>query len=151
MPLRLIPADGHHAETLERLHQLYLHDLAEFEAVEPNESGLFCRPLEPGLTTFLVVLRDRPAGFVCLGAEREATVLSHLFIVRSYRRLGIGEEIARRVFDNQPGPWKVSVGVENEPAAKFLRKVLLRYTLRRYRELGTSAGDKRVFEFNSGD
>lgn len=157
MPLRLVEASDENAGVLAQLQQLYLHDVSEFAGFEPDEDAKFCPSffaLEENQQTHLVLLRGTPAGFVCLKSkpasdeEMEYTLL-HLFIVRCYRRLGIGEEVSRMLFDQFRGTWEVRVLELNEVGSVFMRQVLRRYTFKRYRELSSYDGRHRVFEFQS--
>jgi predicted acetyltransferase len=65
----------------------------------------------------------------------EHILMEEFFIMRKYRRKGIGEQVARRLFDMFPGVWEVSEMVENTPAQAFWRKVISRYTGGNYVEV----------------
>lgn len=157
MPLRLVNASHDHEGALAQLQQLYLHDLSEFAGFQPDEDGRFCPSFfvfEDGQQFNLVMLRGIPAGFVCfkprLGVDNQKEFsLIHLFIVRCYRRLGIGEEISRMLFEKYPGAWEVRVLETNEIGTAFMRQVLRRYTFKQFRELSSYDGRHRVFEFQS--
>jgi predicted acetyltransferase len=48
--------------------------------------------------------------------------------MRKYRRQGIGENVARQVFDKFPGAWQVGQIYENQTAIVFWRRVINRYS-----------------------
>ena len=157
MPLRLIDATGAQELVFSQLQQLYMHDISEFTGIEPADSGryetegVFCLD---GIENHLIYLRGKPAGFLSYRCIAEGPLLptytlDHFFILRSYRKLGIGEEVSRILFDQVHGRWEVPVEITNEPAISFLRQVLRRYTLRNYRELSSPSGNSRIFEFQS--
>jgi len=45
--------------------------------------------------------------------------VAEFFILRGYRRAGIGTEVAHQVWRRFPGRWQVRVIVSNEPAYRF--------------------------------
>jgi predicted acetyltransferase len=73
----------------------------------------------------LMVQRDDlPVGFVLVvGLNRRVRSIGEFFIVRSWRRQGIGRQEARDVFHRFPGPWEVAFQEENPGAARFWRHV----------------------------
>ena len=156
MPLRLVEINDSHVHVLAQLQQFYQYDLSEFEHDEPNDSGLFhvSTAIPSAADVHLIVLKGKPAGVVCYSElSNKKSVpqyrLEHLFIMRCYRKLGIGEEIVRIIFDQLPGNWDVEVSVHNDGAIAFMRQVLRRYTFRSFRELNSQDGQTRIFEFQS--
>src|SRR5678816_2947179 len=110
MPLRLIEAEEEHRPVIDRLVQLYLHDVSEFSGIEPAGDGMFALDcpaefwIEETKRPILIMLRDKPAGFALVNGHVDKKGNDHwrvddFFILRCYRRLGIGEEVARMVFD----------------------------------------------------
>jgi predicted acetyltransferase len=60
--------------------------------------------------------------------------MAQFFVVRKYRRQGIGREAARRVFDLMRGRWEVGQVRRNLPAQAFWRRVIAEYTGGRFVE-----------------
>ena len=159
MPLRLIETTDEIRPIIERLLQLYLHDISEFSSTEPCDGQYFYKDWQsywsdPSFKPFVFVLRGKPAGFVLIRKKQfQVGEFQHqicdLFVLRCYRRLGIGEEVARMVFNQFPGRWEIEVSGQNDVAKLFWRQVMRRYTLRRYKELHASTMNGIVFEFNS--
>jgi predicted acetyltransferase len=116
---------------LERLWQLYLHDLSEFRDSHPNEDGLFKRDrLEPFLVedparaAYLFGRDGRPAGFALVsGLEQEPHWLDQFFVIRSMRGSGIAREAAVTVLRRHPGRWRIGFQNENPKAARFWRRL----------------------------
>ena len=99
------------------------HKLAGFAWV--LRTTLFGPDAEHGTPAQLTALVD--SGL--LGLDLDTHVLiEEFFIMRKYRRKGIGEYVARHLFSRFPGVWEVSEMVENTPAQAFWRKVIDRYT-----------------------
>lgn len=108
---------------LERLWQLYRHDLSEFRDSYPNEDGLFkAHRLGEG-TAYFIDSEPGLAGFVQVGGENPLTV-DAFFIVRSYRRRRVGRAAALEVLRRHPGQWELAFQDENPQAARFWRAVV---------------------------
>lgn len=160
MPLRLIEANEENRPLFERLLQLYLHDVSEFSNAEPHDDGLYCYRdcddfwSDENKFPFLFMLRGKPAGIILIKSEALNSGATQyefcdLFVLKCYRRLGIGEEIARMVFGQYQGRWQIRVVEQNDVARSFWRQVMRRYTFRRYRELRADADGGVLFEFDS--
>lgn len=149
-PVRSLPLAAHDVTideiaaagrpALARLVQLYLHDFSEFAPLESplgevGSDGLF--PVGPlgnpwqgdGRLAFFIYARGRIAGFVLL---HRWSALDHpldrgvaeFFVLRKYRRKGVGTEAARLAVQRFPGRWEVPVAEYNHPALRFWRSAL---------------------------
>ncbi len=135
-----------HKVVLRNLMELCQHDYSEFSGADVNQHGLFdYRYLdhywtEPGRYPFFVRVSDKLAGFVLirtLEVDRGSGTysLAEFFILRKYRRQGIGQQVAFRIFDQFPGHWKVGQEAGNLPAQRFWRTVIARYTHGAFQEI----------------
>ncbi len=122
---------------LRNLLQLCLHDYSEFNSEEVDEHGLFNYDYlddywtERGRYAFLARVDGKIAGFVLVGQldpDKEAYLISEYFILRKYRRKGLGRQVAFWIFNHFPGEWLVSQEICNQPAQAFWRKVVADYT-----------------------
>jgi predicted acetyltransferase/8-oxo-dGTP pyrophosphatase MutT (NUDIX family) len=129
-PLRVDPATDDEWPVLERLWQLYQHDLSEFRHGAPDRDGLFA----PGrLTTYAgrdhrvayVARRgDVPCGFALVrGVGRERRLMGEFFVTRSSRGTGIAAAFAGEVLVRHPGEWVIPFQNENPRAAAFWRRL----------------------------
>ncbi len=117
----------------ERLWQLYRHDLSEFRDSYPNADGLFKpHPKADGIGYFI---DSDPglAGFVLVG-DRDPYAIDAFFIVRSYRRRGVGHDAALEAIMRHPGRWEIAFQDENPTAARFWRRIVAEITGADYRE-----------------
>lgn len=127
----LEPATAAEQPLLERLWQLYRHDLSEFRDSLPDQEGLFRAGRLPAFLSddpercALVVRYDgTPAGFVLLqGLVSGPPSIGEFFVVRAVRRRGVGHEVASRVLRERPGPWVLAFQEENPKAARFWRRL----------------------------
>lgn len=156
------PAD---ATLLSNLLELYLHDLSEaFPAIELGEDGRFgydSLPLywsEPDRRfPFLIRTGGRVAGFVLarhgspMSDDPDVLDVSEFFILRRYRRSGVGRRAAFLVWDRLPGNWIVRVAEGNSGALLFWTEIVDEYTKGRA-SVVTRPGVPsawRVFSFDS--
>jgi predicted acetyltransferase len=119
--IELIPAERHQQAIVANLLELYIHDFSEFLAVEIGANGRFGYkdlPLywsDPDRHPFLVNVDRKLAGLVFVRRFPEARGdealydMVEFFIMRRYRRLGAGTQVAHEVWRRFPGRWQVRV------------------------------------------
>jgi predicted acetyltransferase len=134
--IKVIPAAPDQAPILANLLELYAHDFSEFHDLDLREDGRFGYRdlplywLEPNRHPFLVRVDDELAGFVLVrkgsGISGNAAVwdMAEFFVVRGYRRRGIGTEIAHEVWRQFPGRWEVRVMQSNHLALHFWERAI---------------------------
>jgi len=116
---------------LERLWQLYRHDLSELRRTRLSADGTFpTRRLDPFLgddanrRAYLFFLDDSPVGLALVaGVVTDPRVLHEFFVVRAVRRHGVGGEAIRQLFALHPGAWEIAFQEANTTAARFWRGV----------------------------
>ncbi len=125
---------------LANLLQLYAHDFSEFHDLDLGADGRFGYkhlPLywsEPCRHPFLVRIDSKLAGFVLVKKGSEVsgseTVwdMAEFFVIRRYRRRGIGTQIAHEVWRRFPGPWEVRVMQSNVAAYHFWQRAISTFT-----------------------
>lgn len=129
---------------MERLWQLYRHDLSEFRDTLPDEHGLFPRHevstfFDPGRadrTPYVIVTDDdRPAGFTLVySRDNGATSIYAFFVARAGRRLGLGRRAALELIAAHPGPWEIAFQERNAGAAVFWRGIAAMVAGEQWRE-----------------
>jgi predicted acetyltransferase/8-oxo-dGTP pyrophosphatase MutT (NUDIX family) len=130
-PLRVDEIRDDDRLVLERLWQLYQHDLSEFRHSAPDADGLFATGRLPayaegeGRVAYLARLGDVPCGFalVRLGTRRDRRTMGEFFVTCSTRGRGLAAVFARTVLERHPGPWLVPFQNENPRAAAFWRRL----------------------------
>ncbi|WP_040420394.1 GNAT family N-acetyltransferase [Actinopolymorpha alba] len=115
---------------LERLWQLYRHDLSEFRGMMPDADGTFSLGRlpsfleDPDRRAYLMFSDSRVAGFAFVrGVNGEHRVVGEFFVVRAARRQRVGHHAALALFRLHPGPWQIPFQEENPAAAHFWRRV----------------------------
>ena len=128
-----------------RMMQLYLYDFSEFSHDDLNRQGEFEYPYidayweEEGRFPFFIKADGKFAGLVLVRSCSEYNELcnphniAEFFVMKKYRRAGIGKRAAELIFDMFPGTWEISVWKENIPAQKFWEKAINEYTDGKFR------------------
>ncbi|MCP1310533.1 GNAT family N-acetyltransferase [Paenibacillus tyrfis] len=126
------------------LLELYKYDFTEFDPEDVNEHGLFEYPYldhywtEEGRHAFLVRVDGKLAGFALireLGSDERVYSVAEFFVMKKYRRHGVGREMAFALFNRFPGQWEVAEMEENVPAQTFWRRIIDEYTKGSYQEI----------------
>lgn len=140
MNVQILPAVAQDARRLSCLFQLYVYDFSDLLGLDLDEDGQFQPPAFDGIdedlarSAFLFRVEGRLAGFALV---RQGSVLTgdpliwdmgEFFVMRRYRRTGVGETSARALFDRFRGPWEVRQRPENAAGTAFWRRVIGRYT-----------------------
>jgi predicted acetyltransferase len=119
----LLVSSGQHV-VVQRLWQLYAHDLSEYRGSMPQADGLFGPGRLPLYLAdddrwgYLIVRGPEPAGFALVrGLSGDVRVLGEFFVVRAARRLGVGFSAATAVLGRHPGRWEIAFQDEANPAA----------------------------------
>jgi predicted acetyltransferase len=136
----VVRATAEQQPILENLLELYIHDFSEFHHVPLGMDGRFgYRNIslywrEPGRHPFLVRMDDKLAGFVLVkrGSEFSGNEsvwdMAEFFVVRGYRRRGVGTEIAHEVWRQFPGWWEVRVMESNHSVLHFWEHAITMFT-----------------------
>jgi predicted acetyltransferase len=155
------------APLLANLLELYQHDLSDCFPVEIGADGRFGYQKLPLYWSeperrFPLLIRygTNVAGFVLvmLGSpiSNDPTVhdIAEFFVLRRYRRSGVGRRAARALWDQYPGRWVVRVFERNVGAVTFWERVISEYVRDRGTVMDRSFGSPAgwyVYSFTSGE
>jgi predicted acetyltransferase len=132
-------------EILKNLMQFYFYDFSEFIDAHPQNNGLFGDyPYldnyweEEDRYPYLVELEGKLAGFSLVRVEKTPEKshysIAEFFILKKYRRTGLGKTVAFKMFDLHKGNWEVSQIEKNKPAQAFWRKIIHEYCVGQFFE-----------------
>lgn len=129
------------APLLSNLLELYLHDLSEIFPVEVGPDGRFGYDWlslywsQPERRfAFLIRVGTRAAGFALVTRGSPATDdpedldVAEFFVLRGYRRSGVGRRAAFLLWDRLPGSWVVRVSEANRAGLPFWQSTVREYT-----------------------
>lgn len=132
-----------------RMVELYQHDLSDIWPQELDALGEYGYALdrywrEANCHAFVALVDGRYAGFALVdGAVKVAGYgrwIDQFFVLKKYRRAGIGNAVAMRVFASLPGYWEVGQMPDNASAQAFWRRVVGEYTDGNYQEHVLASG-----------
>jgi predicted acetyltransferase len=163
----LVPAERHEKFIIRNLMQLYQYELASFTGKTIDPLGLFdysyldhywtADGKHEGRVPFLIRVDDQLAGFILINQysyidpHMETYNVAEFFVMNVFRRKGIGEVAARRLFALFPGQWEIAVLRENTPAIAFWRSVVASVSNGTFEEIERSdvGWDGPVLRFSS--
>ena len=141
MQIEVLRAEPEHKQVLANLAQLYQYDFSEIEkGGVVNDEGLYpyvnLEPYwrEPDKHVFLARVDGRWSGFALvskhsyLSNANDTMEISEFFVMRRYRGQGVGDAMARHIFDLFPGKWELQVTHNNIRALNFWIRVVGNYT-----------------------
>lgn len=153
------------ATLLSNLLELYIHDLsAAFPSVELGPDGRFGYPKLPLYWSepdrrfaYLIKCDRRIAGFAFVTRGSPVTDdpavldVAEFFVLRRYRRSGVGRAAALLLWKTLPGKWTVRVSESNASGLAFWRGVVGEFTDGRETESVRPGNPNawRVFSFES--
>jgi predicted acetyltransferase len=147
MQIVLLPAAITDQPALINLMQLYRYDFSEVDGGDVNDQGCFdgyaldMYWAGAGCYPFLIDVDGRLAGFALvnqqsrLHASYDGHAVAEFFVMRKYRRQGVGRSIASQMFDHFPGRWEIASIATNVLAHTFWRSTVDRYTSGHYDEV----------------
>jgi len=155
--IEVIPATPDQEPILANLLELYAHDFSEFHGLELGADGRFGYthlPLywrEPERHPFLVRSDGKLAGLVLVTSNENIWDMAEFFVVRGYRRRGIGTHIAQEVWRRFPGQWQVRVMESNRSANQFWERAISVFAGDAIRSIRVEKSGQywRVFSFES--
>jgi len=152
----LRPIDRRDLAAVRRLVQLYIYDLGG-ERWDVNADGTFGSPawhrrfwVRRGKHHFVIRVGGRLAGFA-LGSNRShyagtgVREISEFFVLRKYRRRGVGTHAARMLFERFPGRWELAELTWNVAARRFWRRLIKRCAVGGVVERRRRHGDLNFF------
>ncbi|MDN6858632.1 GNAT family N-acetyltransferase [Pseudomonas sp. CAN2814] len=135
LSIQLVQAGPEHQDLIRNLYQYYAYESSDWEDEDVEVDGRFYIHeehlarywSEPEWSANLILADGFIAGFLLVeGSELpgiDALELSDLFVLKKYRRMGIGRALANQVLLGNPGPWLVRFYAQDEVAAAFWKAV----------------------------
>jgi predicted acetyltransferase len=132
---------------LDNLMQLYAHDWSEILPLDVGADGRFAAYAldgywrEPWRHALTVRVDGRLAGFALVDGKSRLTGadgvfdMAEFFVLRRYRRQGVGTRAAKLAFDRFRGPWEVRERAEHPDATAFWRRAIGQYTGGRFEDI----------------
>lgn len=138
--VHVLHASAEQQPVVANLLELYAHDFSELVDLQLQQDGRFGYPglsrywSDEGRFPFLVTVDGHLAGcvLVCRGSRTRADPqtwdMAEFFIVRRYRKRGVGAAAAHEIWRRFPGAWEIRVMESNHPARAFWRAAVAAFT-----------------------
>ena len=162
MQAEIIPAEIGDLPMVENLARFYIYDMSEFMGWPCPASGLyggcdeFFDDWRAGANEPLLLrIGGEIAGFAGVKQididGQAGHCIQEFFVIRKFRRRGVGREVAVELFRQHPGPWKAEQLAGNTLAERFWRAVITDHTGDQFTELTRPSqwGDMNVITFVS--
>jgi len=152
----IVPVPLHHKPLIANLIQLYLYDMTESLPFPVGSDGRF----EYGFLDrfwrfpYLIYSGDEIAGFALVVDECPLTGLApcffmaEFFVLKAYRRQGLGRAALGAILLRHPGEWHIAVPLANIQALNFWGRGLAPYQPGT-RDLTVEGDDWRLNAFRS--
>lgn len=120
-----------------RMLELYQYELSDMWDQDIDQRGEYGYALDRYWSAgqchaFIATVNGKFAGFALVDAAVKLGDVGHwmdqFFVLKKYRRAGVGQAMARVVFEALPGAWEVGQMLLNMPARRFWHKVIGEYT-----------------------
>jgi predicted acetyltransferase len=134
---------------LQRMLELYQHDLSDIWDQDLDVHGEYGYELgrfmdRSNAWAYLFRSAGNLAGFALVDTRVRIAGddfwMDQFFVLRKYRRQGIGSMAALKVFALHPGRWQVGQMPENAAAQAFWRRLIAAHTAGNYTEERLTAG-----------
>jgi len=144
--MELTPASVKQRSVLLALNEYYVYDFSDLLGIDVRDDGSFGGErldrhfADPMCHPFLIRVAGKLAGFAIhegrsrLSNETGINDVAEFFVMKQYRRRGVGADVACALFDRFHGAWEVRQVGANAPARSFWRSVIARYTAGDYAE-----------------
>lgn len=146
---------------LENLMDLYLQDLSAFsKELNVNAQGKFVYEgleyylSENELRPFFIYYNDELAGFVLLNSGKFVPIavdysIHEFFILKAFRKNGIGKRAAKIIFNEYPGIYKIEQLNGNYAATEFWKAVYKENSIKYNEMLEKSDGEEYMIQIFS--
>ena len=136
MKIEITPVLEEEKTILGNLIELYEYDFSEFENIDVNPLGLYGYSYldyywtEKNRFSYFIKVDGKLAGFVMVcghcyvSKDNDTLFMSEFFVMRKYRRSGIGRIAAKEVINLHKGKWELTVHPKNPVAIKFWTAVI---------------------------
>jgi len=139
MKIEVIKATIDQRPILANLLELYTYDFTEFCDFDIGDDGRYGYEYLPLYWTestrfpFLIYVDEKLAGFVfvqrgCpISDDEDVWDISEFFVMKKYKRLGVGSSAALKIWSQFKGRWQVRVQEKNFVACSFWFKAIKKF------------------------
>ncbi|MCL2576214.1 MAG: GNAT family N-acetyltransferase [Defluviitaleaceae bacterium] len=143
---------------LRNMMELYFYDMSEFDdetdRLELDKNGLYGYSwldyywVEYGRFPYLMTIDSKLAGFALIReVEPQVFSVAEFFVVRKYRKMGVGSVLINEMFKLHKSKWIISTPIKNIVAQSFWRKSVRSASAGKYAEYLIEDGRRMEWAF----
>lgn len=143
-------------EVLERLLQLYLHDISSFFPMDlDDQTGLYIYDdiskyfENENNKAFLIKNNKNIVGFMLIDFFEDKNVIQEMFILNNYKKNGYGRKSVIELFDKYKGNWEIKSLPCSKQAEGFWTSVVSHYTKDNFKIEYVGKYNRAVLNFNN--
>jgi predicted acetyltransferase len=143
-PLVISPIGPESDVLLRNLFEHYCHDMSEWFDLDTRADGSYSHDTSAiwanAYGAYLAKVGSSIAGFALIGSaatwlgDARIRDVHEFFVLRKFRRRGVGQRLAALVWNEHPGEWLVRVLEANAPAVLFWRAAVSAYSSGAFQE-----------------
>lgn len=163
MDVEIVEVEEERKHVLGRLLQFYLYEFSIYEDTDVNQEGLFEYEhfdkywKKGNRHPFLFKYQGQLVGFALIRTslpsklfdDQTVSEIAEFFVMKKYRRKGIGKNAAFKIFDKFSGRWEIWQLEKNIASKKFWRAIIDEFMDGEWHERWGEKGPIQYFE-NSG-
>ena len=133
MSIHLRKALAHDFPALQQMLELYQHELSDIWPQEMDAQARYGYDLEPHrqaerFHAYVAIDGSKYLGFALVApawlTRTDGCWMEQFFVLKRFRRLGVGLALARHVFHQHPGNWELGQLKANTAAQAFWRRTI---------------------------
>lgn len=156
LDIQIIKASFEQKSVIAQLYELYTYEMTDLADFDIKDNGYYGYDElssywdDPNKYPYLIWVNKKLAGFALVQKgspiETEPNVwdIAEFFIMRKFRKKGIGQFVAQQIWRTFPGPWQVRVWDNNKTAHYFWDAVIKKFSKKPILAI------KRIYEGHDG-
>lgn len=156
--MKLVQVKQKDIKILERLLQLYLHDVSNCFPIDFDENtGLYLYDSldkyfdDSKNYAYFIKLEEKIAGFILVDTDETDIIIQEMFILNHHKNKGIGKLAVYEVLGKNKGSWVIKSLPSSEPAERFWNRTIKEYTNDNYHVEHVGRYNRAIFTFNNRD
>lgn len=156
--MKLVQVKQTEIEILERLLQLYLHDVSKYFPIDFDENaGLYLYDSldkyfnDSKNYAYFIKLEEKIAGFILVDTTESENIIQEMFVLNHHKSNGVGKKAVYDILDKYKGNWVIKSLPSSEPAERFWNRTIKEYTNENYHVQHVGKYNRAIFTFNNSD
>lgn len=141
---------------LERMLQLYLHDVSNYFPMDfDSKKGLYEYDEldkyfdDSANIAYFIKNEEKILGFSLVDISDNENVIQEMFTLNNYKGQNVGTKAAELIFDSKKGNWTVRSLPKSDKAENFWNKCIKKYTNDSFKITSVGKFNRAVFTFNN--